>query len=86
MNLAAQLYRLTGNETYGDAASRTWDILTRIGFVTDDFKVYDGAHAEECTSDVNKSQFSYPAALLIQSTAYMYNKVCSHSASCMKRA
>lgn len=73
-NLAAQLAWVTKNETYADAASDTYDLLKDIGFVTDKFQVYDGAHVDEC-SDINKVQFSYTAALLLQGSAYMYNHV-----------
>ncbi|KAI1482338.1 glycoside hydrolase family 76 protein [Daldinia eschscholtzii] len=72
LNLAAQLAHLTGNQTYADAATSTYDMLARIGFVTKDFNVYDGAHVEEC-KDINKAQFSWNAAYLLEGSAYMYN-------------
>ncbi|XXG98872.1 hypothetical protein Hte_005202 [Hypoxylon texense] len=71
-NLAAQLAYVTKNETYEDAAGDTYDLLSDIGFVTDKFQVYDGAHVEDC-SDINKVQFSYNAAMLLQGSAYLYN-------------
>ncbi|KAI1386765.1 glycoside hydrolase family 76 protein [Hypoxylon trugodes] len=71
LNLAAQLAYVTGNKTYADAASDTFDLLSDIGLVTEDFDVYDGAQADDC--DVNKAQFSYDAGLLIQGAAFMYN-------------
>ncbi|KAI1800530.1 glycoside hydrolase family 76 protein [Daldinia bambusicola] len=72
LNLAAQLAHLTGNQTYADAATSTYDILSRLGFITKDFNVYDGAHADEC-KDINKAQFSWNAAYLLEGSAYMYN-------------
>ncbi|KAI4859248.1 glycoside hydrolase family 76 protein [Hypoxylon rubiginosum] len=71
-NLAAQLVYVTRNETYSDAASDTYDLLVDIGFITDKYQVYDGAHAEDCSS-INKAQFSYTAAMLLQGSAYLYN-------------
>ncbi|KAI1137801.1 glycoside hydrolase family 76 protein [Hypoxylon sp. FL0543] len=71
-NLAAQLAHLTGNKTYEDAASDTFELLQNIGLISKNYDVYDGVHASDCKS-INKVQFSYPAALLLQGAAYMYN-------------
>ncbi|KAI1764233.1 glycoside hydrolase family 76 protein [Hypoxylon sp. FL1150] len=71
-NLAAQLAWVTNNETYSDAASDTYDLLVDIGFVTDKFQVYDGAQVDDCSA-INKIQYSYTAAMLLQGSAYMYN-------------
>ncbi|KAI0172161.1 glycoside hydrolase family 76 protein [Hypoxylon sp. FL1284] len=71
-NLAAQLASLTDNKTYSDAAHKTFDLLTDLGFVSDKFDVYDGAHVDEC-SEVNKVQFSNTAAMLLQGSAFMFN-------------
>lgn len=76
-NLGARLARYTGNETYAKQAVETWDWLTAIGFIdSETWAVYDGAHVENNCTDINKIQFSYPAALLAQGAAYMYNYVC----------
>ncbi|KAI0111718.1 glycoside hydrolase family 76 protein [Daldinia grandis] len=72
MNLAAQLAHLTGEQSYADAAASTYDILARIGFITKDFNVYDGAHVDDC-KDINMVQFSWNAAYLLESSALMYN-------------
>ncbi|KAI1470913.1 glycoside hydrolase family 76 protein [Daldinia caldariorum] len=72
LNLAARLAHLTGNQTYADAAASTYDILSRLGFITKDFNIYDGAHTDEC-EDINKVQFSWNAAYLLEGSAYMYN-------------
>lgn len=71
-NIGARLARYTNNETYADLASKTWDIITKLGYVNDQWDVYDGAHLPDC-SDTNKAQFSYNAALLLQGAAFMYN-------------
>ncbi|KAI0841181.1 glycoside hydrolase family 76 protein [Hypoxylon sp. FL0890] len=71
-NLAAQLAHLTGNKTYEDAASDTFELLEDIGLISKEYDVFDGAQVSDCKS-INKAQFSYPAALLLQGAAYMYN-------------
>lgn len=74
LNLAAKLAHLTGEQSYADAAASTYDILTRIGFITKNFNVYDGAHVDDC-KDINKLQFSLNAAYLLEGSAFMYNLV-----------
>ncbi|KAI2621184.1 glycoside hydrolase family 76 protein [Hypoxylon sp. NC1633] len=71
-NLAAQLASLTGNKTYLDAASDTYKLLTDIGLISKDFAVYDGTHVQDCSA-INHLQFSYPAALLLEGSAFLYN-------------
>lgn len=75
-DVAAQLAYLTGNKTYLDAADDAFDLLENLGFVSDKFDVYDGAHTDECKS-INKVQFSNTAANLLQGSAYLYNHVSS---------
>jgi mannan endo-1,6-alpha-mannosidase len=71
-NIGARLARYTGNDTYMEYASRTYDLLERLGYVNDQYDVYDGAHLPDCL-DTNKAQFSYNAALLLQGAAFLYN-------------
>ncbi|KAI1191772.1 family 76 glycoside hydrolase [Nemania serpens] len=71
-NIGARLARYTANETYGELAEKTWDLIWRLGYISDKFDVYDGAHLPDCTG-VNKAQFSYNAAMLMQGCAYMFN-------------
>ncbi|KAI1097611.1 glycoside hydrolase family 76 protein [Jackrogersella minutella] len=71
-DLAAQLAHLTGNKTYEDAASDTIELLMDIGLVSKKYDVYDGVHVEDCKA-INKAQFSYTSAMLLQGSAFMYN-------------
>ncbi|KAH6657178.1 family 76 glycoside hydrolase [Truncatella angustata] len=71
-NIGARLARYTDNATYGELAGRTFDLMERLGYVDKDWNVYDGAHLPDCT-DINKAQFSYNAAMLLQGAAFMYN-------------
>lgn len=73
-SLGAQLAWLNDNKTASDEAIKTYDLLTSIGLVTDDFDVYDGLTVPECDS-INKFQFSYVAATLLEGAAYTYNYV-----------
>ncbi|CAJ2500686.1 Uu.00g035390.m01.CDS01 [Anthostomella pinea] len=71
-NVGARLARYTGNSTYGDLATKTFDLIKRLGYISTEWDVYDGAHLPDCT-DINKAQFSYNAGMLLQGAAFMYN-------------
>ncbi|KAI1641332.1 family 76 glycosyl hydrolase [Biscogniauxia mediterranea] len=71
-NIGSRLARYTNNNTYADLASKTFDLIQRLGYISDSWDVYDGAHLPDCT-DINKAQFSYNAAMLLQGCAFMYN-------------
>ncbi|KEZ38781.1 Mannan endo-1,6-alpha-mannosidase [Scedosporium apiospermum] len=72
-NLGARLARYTGNSTYMKYAEETWDWLVNIGYIADNWDIYDGAHVESNCTDINKAQFSYNAAVLLQGMAYLYD-------------
>ncbi|KAL2192667.1 glycoside hydrolase family 76 protein [Corynascus similis CBS 632.67] len=73
-NLGARLARYTENQTYAEWASKTFDWLWGVGYIDhENWKVYDGGHVEHNCTDINKAQFSYNAALLLQGSAFMYN-------------
>ncbi|KAI1464386.1 glycoside hydrolase family 76 protein [Daldinia caldariorum] len=71
-NIGSRLARYFHNETYAELATKTWDLIDRLGYISDKWDVYDGAHLPDCT-DLNKAQFSYNAAMLLQGAAFMYN-------------
>lgn len=75
VNLAARLHRYTGDQAYADWAEKTWSWLTSVGYIDDEFNVYDGAHVGTNCTDINRAQFSYVSAVLTQAAAYMYNDV-----------
>ncbi|KAK4148008.1 glycoside hydrolase [Dichotomopilus funicola] len=72
-NLGARLARYTGNQSYADWAEKTWDWVRSVGFMDDQYKIYDGAHVGKNCTDTNKAQFSYNNAVYILGAAYMYN-------------
>ncbi|KXJ94982.1 family 76 glycoside hydrolase [Microdochium bolleyi] len=73
MNMAARVGRYTGNTTYFEWAEKTWDFIRGLKYVADDYQVYDGAHEPTGCQTINPFTFSYNAAVLMQSCAYMYN-------------
>ncbi|KAK3934364.1 glycoside hydrolase [Diplogelasinospora grovesii] len=73
-NLGARLARYTQNETYAKHAAKTFEWLWNVNYIDhESWSVYDGGHVEHNCTDVNKAQFSYNVALLLQGSAFMYN-------------
>lgn len=75
-NLAARLALYTRNETFAEWADKTWDWVTRIGLISEDWQVYDGADDLLNCTEVNHEQWSYNAAVFLHGAAAMYNYVC----------
>ncbi|KAK4183481.1 glycoside hydrolase [Podospora australis] len=73
INLGGRLARFTGNETYGEIAERSWDWLTEVGYIDAKNNVYDGAHVQKNCTDINRVQFSYTPAVLLEGAAHLYN-------------
>ncbi|KAI0393740.1 family 76 glycoside hydrolase [Xylariaceae sp. FL0594] len=71
-NIGSRLARYTENSTYAELAEKTWDLMWRLGYISKDYDVYDGAHLPDCKS-INVAQFSYNAGMIMQGCAYMYN-------------
>ncbi|KAL4875244.1 glycosyl hydrolase family 76-domain-containing protein [Aspergillus karnatakaensis] len=72
-NLAARLARYTGNQTYAEWATRVWEWTHDVGFLTDDYAVFDGAgEAENCTK-LDHVQWTYNAGVYLLGAAAMYN-------------
>lgn len=74
-NLGARLARYTGNQTYADIATKTWNWVTGVGLMDSAWNVYDGGHVQVNCTDIFKAQFSYNAAIFLQGAAFMYNFV-----------
>jgi mannan endo-1,6-alpha-mannosidase len=75
-NLGARLARYTQNETYANWATETFDWLWRVQYIDhENWRVYDGGHVGQNCTDINKAQFSYNSAILLQGSAFMYNYV-----------
>lgn len=74
-NIGARLARYFENDTLADMAGQTYDMLKNVHYIDDDGNVYDGGHEPNDCKDINRAQFSYNAALLVQGLGYLYNMV-----------
>ncbi|KAI1812916.1 glycoside hydrolase family 76 protein [Poronia punctata] len=72
-NIGARLARYTNNHTYAEWAEKTWDWVVDVGFLDEDYNIYDGAHVGTNCTDINRAQFSYNNAVFLLGAAYMYN-------------
>lgn len=77
-NIGARLARYTGNQTYADWANTVWDWMEDVGFIDDNYNVYDGAgfgttsSSANCT-EIDKTQWTYNAGIWMHGAAAMYN-------------
>ncbi|KAF4990255.1 hypothetical protein FGRMN_8562 [Fusarium graminum] len=73
-NIGARLARMTGNDTYADYASKTWEWLEASELINNKtWAVYDGAQAAQNCTQINKIQLSAGPASLAMGAAFMYN-------------
>ena len=75
-NMGARLARYTNNESYAIWAEKSWDWLVQVHYIDDQYNVYDGGHYQDNCTSIDRAQFSYNAAVLIEGVAYMYSYVC----------
>ncbi len=78
-NIAARLALYTGNTTYVDWAVKTWDWMTEMKFMTDNYRVYDGAHIEDNCVTITPYEFSYNVGSFLLGAAAMYEYYNSQS-------
>ncbi|KAF2726557.1 glycoside hydrolase family 76 protein [Polyplosphaeria fusca] len=71
--LAARLAKATGNDTFTEWAEKTYKWTQDVGFLTEDFAVYDGADSEMDCESVNHIQWSLSHAVFTEGAAVMYN-------------
>jgi len=69
--LAARLYRATGEKEYLDWASRIYDWTTSVGLIDDNFYVYDGVDTRDGCSNVNKVAFTYSHGIFMYGAAVL---------------
>lgn len=81
--MSARLYRATGNQTYLEWANKVWEWSTAIGFVDENYNVYDGADSSaNCTiASRNNLTFSYGAAIYMYGAAVLANSTTNDSAA-----
>ena len=73
--LAARLAMYTGNQTYADWATKTYDWTRSVGFISDDYKVFDSAGVEDNCSEIDHLQWTYTAGTFMYGSAVMTNFV-----------
>ena len=61
--------------TYAEHAEKNWDWMKGVGYISEEWNIYDGANVEHNCTNINKAQYSYNAGVLIQGLAFMYNSV-----------
>lgn len=71
--LAARLARYTGNQTYADWATKSYEWTSSIGFLSQDYKVFDGADINVNCSTLNRLQWTYTAGAFMYGSAVMTN-------------
>lgn len=77
-NLAARLALYTGNQTYADWATKTWDWMETIGLMSPAYEVFDGSQeTDNCTSK-DHNQWTYNNGVFILGAAAMFNFVSLH--------
>ncbi|KAF4626113.1 hypothetical protein G7Y89_g12044 [Cudoniella acicularis] len=71
--LASRLARYTGNSTYSDWATTSFNWTTSSGLIDTEWNVFDGADVSTNCSAINHLQWSYVAGTFITGAAHMYN-------------
>lgn len=74
-NMGSRLAKYTGNTTYSDWAEKSWDWMTHVGLIDDNFFVYDGSEDTLNCTELNHIQWSYNAGCMLIGAANMYNLV-----------
>lgn len=73
--LAARLAKYTQNETYSKWAEKSFNWAQDVGFVTENYTVYQGASVLQNCSDISRLQFTHTHAIYTEGAALMYNLV-----------
>lgn len=71
-NIASRLALYTGNTTYADWAEKTWDWMMEVNFITDTYRIYDGAHTDDACKTITEYEFSYNVGAFLLGAAAMY--------------
>ncbi|KAI1304566.1 mannan endo-1,6-alpha-mannosidase DCW1-like protein [Xylaria venustula] len=71
--ISARLARATNNDTYLHWAETIWDWSQKIGFVDENFNVFDGASSTEECKNINPVSFSYSQGIYMYGAAVLFN-------------
>ena len=74
-NIASRLARYTGNESYAEWATTIYDWIEGVGFIDENYNVYDGASCAGTTNctEIDEAQWTYNAGIFMHGAAVMYN-------------
>ena len=75
MNLGARLFAYSGNKTYGEWATKSWDWMEGLGYIGGykNYSVFDGGGISSNCTQVNPTQWTYNAGLVMNACAVMWN-------------
>ena len=73
--LAARLAKYTGNQTYADWATKSYDWTSSAGIISHDHRVFDGAKTDRNCSSIVRLQWTYSAGAFLYGSAVMTNLV-----------
>ncbi|KAJ5835360.1 Six-hairpin glycosidase [Penicillium robsamsonii] len=72
-NLASRLAKYTNNQTYQEWAEKAWDWTAEVGFMSPEYRFYDGgSDLTEC-KPINQIEWTYNAGVYLLGAANMYN-------------
>lgn len=74
-NLASRLAAYTHNETYLEWAHKTWDWVYGVGYIGDNYRVYDGSGDLNNCTEISPMLWTYNSGVMIHGAAVMYSQV-----------
>lgn len=74
-NIAARLALYTGNATYADWATKTFDWVSSVGLMSADYKIYDGSQISDNCTKPDPNTWTYNSGIYLLGAAAMYNFV-----------
>lgn len=77
-NIASRLAKYTGNQTYADWADKTWQWTADVGFLTPEYRFWDGADDTTGCKNYNLIEWTYNSGVYLLGAANMYNFVSLH--------
>ncbi|KAH9826710.1 glycoside hydrolase family 76 protein [Teratosphaeria destructans] len=72
-NLAARLAYYTGNTSYSDWASRTWDWTESVGLIDPNYSIFDGTNDNTGCTSLNHIQWTYNSGVFLLGASVMWN-------------
>lgn len=73
--IAARLAYYTKKQSYVDTAKKIFDWTVKIGFITKDYVVFDGAHVDTGCTNIENGQWTYNVGVYLAGCAYLYKHV-----------